>query len=186
MKKTIKYILGYLKCTILRVGKFDKKVYIGRNVHIVNPKNLIIGERVSIRPEVDIFVDDKISIGNECDIGTRNRFDGNIIIEDEVLFGPDNYICSKDHNYENIEKSIMKQGASAIHKNGHNEIKIGKGSWIGTHVAIIGDVHVGKHCVIGANSVVTKDVPDYSVAIGIPAKVIKKYNFEIKKWEKVR
>ena len=65
-------------------------------------------------------------------------------------------------------------------------IKIGKGSWIGTHVAIIGDVHVGKHCVIGANSVVTKDVPDYSVAIGIPAKVIKKYNFEIKKWEKVR
>ena len=50
---------------------------------------------------------------------------------------------------------------------------------------LTGNVKIGKHCVIGANSVVTKNIPDYSVAIGSPAKVIKKYNFESKKWVKV-
>jgi acetyltransferase-like isoleucine patch superfamily enzyme len=44
---------------------------------------------------------------------------------------------------------------------------------------------VGKHCVIGANAVVTHDIPDYSVAVGIPARVIKRYNFETQQWEKV-
>ena len=50
---------------------------------------------------------------------------------------------------------------------------------------IAGSIKIGKHCVIGANSVVTKDVPDYSVAAGAPCKVIKKYNFEKNEWEKV-
>ena len=68
----------------------------------------------------------------------------------------------------------MNQKEKPIHKNGHDELKIGDGSWIGTHVAILGDVHIGAHCVIGANSVVTKDVPDYRVAVGSPAKVIKR------------
>jgi len=61
---------------------------------------------------------------------------------------------------------------------------IGEGSWIGTKVSIIGSVRIGKHCVIGANSVVTKDIPDFSVAVGAPAKVIKRYDFERKEWIK--
>lgn len=186
MKEKVKHILGYLKCIFFNVGKFEKEVYIGKNVHIVNPRNLSIGKKVSIRPDVDLFVGDKIQIGDECDIGVRNRFDGNITIENEVLFGPDNYICSNDHNYENVEISIMKQGARSIKSNGHDGIRIGEGSWVGTHVAIIGDVHIGKHCVIGANSVVTKDIPDYCVVAGAPAKILKKYNFEKKEWEKIK
>lgn len=54
----------------------------------------------------------------------------------------------------------------------------------GTYCTIIGDVNIGKNSAIGANSVVTKDIPDYSVAVGMPAKVIKKYNFSISRWEK--
>lgn len=84
-----------------------------------------------------------------------------------------------------INKPIISQGALDIKNNGHNTLKIGDGSWIGTHVAIIGDVHIGKNCVIGANSVVTKDIPDYSVAVGIPAKIIKQYNFTTNSWEKI-
>ena len=61
---------------------------------------------------------------------------------------------------------------------------IGEGSWIGENVCIIG-ASVGKHCVIGANAVVTKDIPDYCVAVGTPAKIIKKYDTKIKKWIKV-
>lgn len=61
------------------------------------------------------------------------------------------------------------------------EVQIGDGSWIGENVSIIGEI-VGKNCVIGANSVVTKDIPDFSVAVGIPAKIIKQYNQTTKQW----
>lgn len=53
-------------------------------------------------------------------------------------------------------------------------------------MVIAGTVEIGNHCVIGANSVVTHDIPDYSVAAGIPCKVIKQYNTETKQWEKYK
>ena len=67
----------------------------------------------------------------------------------------------------------------------NDSVIIDEGTWIGTKTTIIGNVHIGKHCVIGANSVVTKDIPDYCVAAGIPAKIIKRYNFETNCWERV-
>lgn len=161
-------------------------VYIGRNVHIVRGHNIKLGKGVSIRPDCDLFADDFLEIGDRSDIGTRNRIVGNVIIEEDVLFGPDNYVCSTDHAFEDPNIPIIHQGAKTINKNGHSELKIGSGSWIGTHCAIIGDVHIGKHCVIGANSVVTKDVPDYSVAVGNPTRVIKRYNLLTSKWESIR
>lgn len=138
---------------------------------------------MSIRPDVDLFAGNKFEIGDNCDVGVRNRFDGEIIIEDSVLFGPDNYISSTDHCYTDINAPIIDQGAVLVSKNGHSELRIGEGSWIGTHCAIIGCVHIGKHCVIGANTVVTRDIPDYSVVVGNPARIIKKYNFASEKWE---
>lgn len=51
---------------------------------------------------------------------------------------------------------------------------------------MIGPVKIGKHCVIGANSVVTNNIPDYSVAVGVPARVIKNYNFKKKQWESIK
>lgn len=67
----------------------------------------------------------------------------------------------------------MYQGNSFTPKaDGSQNLMIDDGTWLGTNVVIVGNVHVGKHCVIGANSVVAKDIPDYSVAAGIPAKVI--------------
>ena len=55
-------------------------------------------------------------------------------------------------------------------------VRIGERAWLGVVVSVIG-ANIGKHCVIGANAVVTHDILDYSVAVGIPAKVIKRYNF---------
>ena len=176
-KTIIKNVLGYLRCTFARVDYPSKgNIYIGRNVHFVNGKNIKLGKNIQIRPDVDLFSGECLKIGNGCDIGTRNRIVGNVIVEDNVLMGPDNYICSHDHCYENIAVPIIEQGVHQIHNNGHCELKIGADSWIGTHVAIIGDVHIGKHCVIGANSVVVKDVRAFSVVVGSQARVIKKYN----------
>ncbi|HEY0895880.1 MAG TPA: DapH/DapD/GlmU-related protein, partial [Sphingobacteriaceae bacterium] len=56
--------------------------------------------------------------------------------------------------------------------------------WVGANAVITPGVTIGKHVVIGAGSVVTHDIPDYSVAVGIPARVVKKYNFDLKSWEK--
>ena len=182
MKNTIKYLVGFIRCILKRL-KYSSRVYIGKDVKITNPKNVFLASSVQIRPYVDIFTSHFV-VGENTDIGTRNRFDGKVVIGENVILGPDNYISSIDHIYDNISVPIQFAGARYINKNGHNGVlSIGDDSWIGTHCAIIGDVKIGKHCVIGANSVVTKDVPDYSVVVGNPAKIIKKYNLEKKKWE---
>lgn len=160
-------------------------MYVGRHVHFVNGRNIELGKDIQIRPDVDLFAGSVFRIGDGCDIGTRNRIVGNIIIEEKVLLGPDNYICSEEHCYENIHIPVIDQGSYSVKNNGHNELKIGRESWIGTHVAIIGDVHIGRHCVVGANAVVTKDIPDYCVVVGAPARIIKKYNIDTGKWEKL-
>ena len=182
IKNIVKRILGWLRAKRFGVVA-GQGVYIGNNVHIVNGRNMTIGRNVSIRPNCDLFAGQKFKIGDNCDIGIRNRIAGDVIIEESVLFGPDNYISSTDHCYEDINRLVMEQGAYSPHRNGHEEILIGKGSWIGTHCAIIGDVHIGEHCIIGANSVITKDIPSFCVVIGAPAKIIKKYNFEKEEWE---
>ena len=64
-------------------------------------------------------------------------------------------------------------------------ISIGKGCWIGQNVTVLPNVKIGDKCVIGANSVVTKDIPSYSIAVGMPAKVIKRYDFELHNWVNV-
>ena len=97
----------------------------------------------------------------------------------QCSFCSNNYIASNTHNYENVDVAIIFQGASKINKNNRGYLEIKDDFWIGTNCAIIGDI------VIGANSVITKDVPDYCVVAGNPAKIIKKYNFNTKKWEKV-
>jgi acetyltransferase-like isoleucine patch superfamily enzyme len=63
------------------------------------------------------------------------------------------------------------------------EVTIGDGAWLGENVCIVG-ASVGRNCVIGANAVVTKNIPDHCIATGIPAKIIKRYNFELNDWQK--
>ena len=80
------------------------------------------------------------------------------------------YISDNSHDYENTEVPIISQPVKF-----KKRVQIGSGSWIGENVSIIG-ANVGKNSVIVANSVVTSDIPDYSVAVGAPAKVIKRVN----------
>ena len=101
------------------------------------------------------------------------------MIEDNVLTADRVYISDNLHGYENPAVPVIKQ---PIKQNG--TVRIGEGSGLGVGVCVIG-ANIGKHCVIGANAVVTNGIPDYSVAVGIPAKVIKRYNFNTLKWENV-
>ena len=82
------------------------------------------------------------------------------------------------HGYEDVNTPINLQ--PIVQK---NTVVIGRGSWIGENVCIIG-CSIGKQCVIGANAVVTKNIPDYCVAAGNPAKIIKRYCFDTNSWKK--
>jgi acetyltransferase-like isoleucine patch superfamily enzyme len=123
----------------------------------------------------EIVIGDSTYIGNNCHIVACNK----IQIGKDVLIADRCYISDNLHEYKNISLPIRDNRILIP-----GVINIGDSSWIGENVSIFGDVTIGKHCVIGANSVVTRDVPDYSVAVGIPARVIKRYDFVSNQWRK--
>lgn len=98
----------------------------------------------------------------------------------KALLSPNVYITDCDHEYRNLEVPVIDQG---IVQKGQ-AVSIGDGSYIGINTVIVGNVKIGKHCVIGANSVVTKDVPDFCVAVRSPAKILRKCNKDTGEWEK--
>ncbi len=116
-----------------------------------------------------------VSIGNFCHISCVSS----ILIEDKVLIADKVTIADSSHQYTNIKVPIIEQSFCFLRK-----VIIGEGSWVADNCSILG-AKIGKHCVIGAGSVVTKDIPDYSVAVGNPAKVVKRYSFKTKKWERI-
>lgn len=151
----------------------SKHIWIGNNVTIGKLCWLAAGyETGSCNPI--------LKIGNGCRIGNLNHIyaTDSIIIENDVLTADKVYISDNLHSYSDITIPIHTQPIMQ-----KKNVIIGEGSWIGEHVCIIGAT-VGKHCVIGANSVVTKDIPDYSVAIGVPARVIKTFNKQQNRWIK--
>ena len=150
-----------------------KYITIGDNT-IIQYKSWIEANPLTGEPEAELI------IGNGCAIGHFNEIYAtkSIVIEDNVLTADRVYISDNLHGYENPDMPIIKQ---PIKQNG--TVRIGEGSWLGVGVAVIG-ANIGKHCVIGSNAVVTKDIPDYSVAVGMPAKVIKRYDFETGSWKK--
>ena len=121
----------------------------------------------------------KLQIGDNCSFGYRNHITcvGEVVIGSNVLTANNVYISDNSHSYENTEVPIISQPVEFIKR-----VQIGSGSWIGENVSIIG-ASIGRNSVIGANSVVTSDIPDYSVAVGAPAKVIKRFNQDTKLWE---
>lgn len=146
-----------------------------------------LSDNVSIMPQAMLVSlgDGVIEIGDYSQISmyTRVASMGRVIIGNHVLMGPHIFIADYNHGYSDPTTPIMYQPNSFVpSKDGQPTLSIGDGTWIGTNVVIAGNIQIGKNCVIGANSVVTKDIPDYSVAIGAPAKVIKKYDFEKKSW----
>jgi acetyltransferase-like isoleucine patch superfamily enzyme len=165
---------------------FGQGSSIRKPIILNNPQNIFIGDHVTILhnawlsgpPNIKghesiLKIANNSAIGNYCHIYATTQ----IIIEEKVLIADKVYISDNMHNYKNIALPIIDQGINQL-----SVVNIGQGSWIGENVCIIG-ASIGKNCVIGANAVVNKDIPDYSVAVGIPAKVIKRYNNETGVWQ---
>jgi acetyltransferase-like isoleucine patch superfamily enzyme len=120
-----------------------------------------------------------VVIGKKTIIGIGSVVIGPVTIGNNVMLAQNIVVSGLNHSYENVNVPTSLQAVTC------KEISIGDDVWIGANSVITSGVQLGRHCVIGAGSVVTKDVPAFSIAVGNPAKIIKKYNFEDKLWEKI-
>ena len=120
-----------------------------------------------------------VFIGDRTIIGLGNTVIGPVNIGNDVMFAQNIVVSAMNHGYEDITIPPNKQ------KDIIKLITIEDEVWIGANCVITIGVTVGKHSIVGAGSVVTKDIPPYCIAVGNPAKVIKKYNSETATWEKV-
>ncbi|AJD33048.1 glycosyltransferase [Clostridium sporogenes] len=125
-----------------------------------------------------IIIEDRCNIGKRCVISATNK----VFIEKDVIIAANAHITDHNHEYKQVGIPIMYQGVTSF----TNEVVIGQGSWIANNVVIAGNVHIGRGCAIGANSVVIEDIPDYCVAVGSPAKVIKCFDRVSGEWVKVK
>ncbi len=181
IKSIVKNALGILRCTCSGVSA-GSDVYIGKGVKFSGGKNILLGNHITIRPDCDLFAGGTFCVGDGTEIGKRCRLSAvkHIEIGKNVLFSPNVYVTDCDHAHSDINVPIIKQGT--VDKD--NKVIIKDGAFIGINAVIVGNVTIGKNSTIGANSVVTGDVPDYCVAVGSPAKIIKRYDTDTNTWKR--
>ncbi len=121
----------------------------------------------------------EIIIGHECRVGIGNTIIGPVHIGNTVNLAQNITISGLNHNFNDVNTTIIEQGVST------SPIIINDDVWIGANSVVLAGVTIGKHSVVGAGSVVTKNIPSYSVAVGNPARVIKQYDFDKKEWIRV-
>lgn len=185
MYRRIKRIWNIFKTKIIGI-KSGKHSLVEDPIQIDNCKGIQIGDYVTVckgswlmgnknAGNPSLVIDDKSVIGHFAHIVALC----DVHIENDVLIADKVFISDCTHSYEDITQPIIEQEIKII-----KPVIIGEGSWLGENVCVCG-ASIGKHCVIGANSVVTQDIPDYSVAVGSPARIIKKYDFKAHEWMRV-
>ena len=169
-------LLKQLRSLFLR-GFFyscGERFEIGRLQYLSEPKSISIGNDVSIADGANInckpSIKPTLMIGNGVRIGRDVQINAynSVVIEDNVLFADRVYVSDASHNYNDKGNPIIKQGTDFV-----DSIKISSGAWLGINTVILPGVTIGKNAVIAANSVVRGDVPDFAIASGVPAKIIK-------------
>lgn len=166
-------------------GKYQLPSYIGKPLYISNINRIIIEKRVRIFPYFRMEVLDKNSsliIRENTSIGQNFHIisggGNNLVVGKNTTISANVFITNTEHEYKNIDKHIMLQPLK------YRDTNIGENCFIGFGSVIQSGTVLGKHCVVGSNSVVRGTFPEYSVIVGSPAKVVKRYNSLSKKWEK--
>jgi acetyltransferase-like isoleucine patch superfamily enzyme len=173
-----------------RFGKF------GLNSVICFPANTIfneefihIGSGTMIGPHVTLSAgmvpgqecisNPVVSIGDRCLIGKGSGIVGHleIVLGNDVWTGHNVYITDQNHDYRDVTRPMSKQSMP------EQAVSIGDGSWLGYGTVVLPGANIGKHVAVGANSVVAGTLPDYSVAVGSPARVVKQWTEE-RGWHK--
>ena len=146
---------------------------------VYNERYIRIGQATLVGPDVALAAgmvpgqtmlsDPVISIGDRCLIGRGSGIVGHLSISigDDVWTGHYVYITDQNHGYADPALPISQQSQP------ERPVSIGSGSWLGHGTVVLPGARIGRNCVIGANSVVTGEIPDHSIAVGAPARVVK-------------
>ena len=128
-----------------------------------------------------------LEIGKNCIMGDNCHFAAyeKLKIGNNVLFASNIYVSDLNHGNYKGKESTSPKIAPNDREMSTSPVEIGDNVWVGEKVSILPGVKISQGSIIGANAVVTKDIPEYSIAVGIPAKVVKKYNFKTEQWEKI-
>lgn len=148
---------------------------------IFNERYIHIGSGTMLGPNITLsagmvpgqecLADPVVRIGDRCLIGKGSGIVGHFSIEigDDVWTGHHVYITDQNHGYDDVDRPISVQTQP------ERPVRVGDGSWLGHGTVVLPGARIGRHVVIGANSVVTGEIPDYCVAVGSPARVIRRY-----------
>lgn len=129
-------------------------------------KNVWIGDDCILTPETITF-GDYSKIGNRCELQSTN---GEIILGTSARLGDGVNIHGGNHVYDKVGKYIVENA----HDSSDGKVVIGNDTWIGANVIILKGVKIGDGSIVGSGAIVTKDIPPYSIAVGVPAKVVGK------------
>jgi lipopolysaccharide O-acetyltransferase len=160
----------------LRFAAFGRESILHRPDWVYGPHRIEIGERVMVlghvwlaaervtwgHSEPAIRIGDGVAIRPYCTISAS----AGVTIEDDVVISAFSTVVDSDHTYDGPSANVVFNPVRA------EPIRIGRGSWIGERTAILRGSQVGSFCFIGANSVVRDEIPDFSVAVGAPARVV--------------
>lgn len=175
-----------------------EKAYLGRGSRVIGTRFIAVGGRPSIGRYA--WIEAVVECGEETyspvikfgegfhaserlHISAINRIE----IGDNCLFGSGVYISDHNHgSYKGEEQSHPDEPPVKRKLVSHGPVVIGSNVWIGDNVTIVGPVQICDGAVVGANSVVTRDVPCHAMVGGIPAKILKRFNFTSGKWEALK
>lgn len=167
------------KCVIHKTITFRerKHIQIGANVCLGEGTRLLCWSKYTSgkQPQAltpNLIIKDGVHSTRNLTIQCANK----IVIEKDVLIASDVFIIDFNHGINPLTNNYLDNPLDC------SEVIIKKGAWIGNGAIILPGVVIGEKSIVGAGSVVTKSVPPYSIAVGNPARVIKKYDFDIQKW----
>ena len=163
-------------------ARFGRKTVLMNPLRLGGEERVAIGDRVFLGPDCWLQTlpdDDNKSVA--ISIGSGTSVVGwcvisavrSVVLEESVLLARNVYISDHIHRYSKAGIPIMAQGVDKV-----APVLIKRGAWLGQNVVVCPGVTIGRGAVIGANSVVLHDVPDYSVAVGAPARVVKTISVE--------
>jgi abequosyltransferase len=163
----------HYSCDIRRSAA--SRIQIGSSVYIAPGTWLNIPEPATDAPPA-IIIGSGSRIGRRCMITAKNR----VFLEEDVLFGPSVLITDHSHEFSNPDMPIHAQGLTE-----GGTVVIGRNCWLGHGAAVVctsGDLTVGRNSIIGANAVVTQNVPPFSVVVGSPARIVRRYDAARGEW----
>jgi acetyltransferase-like isoleucine patch superfamily enzyme len=157
---------------------FGRRSIIYRPDWIYGAHRIVMGEGVLVMPgawlaverqawenkEPALRIGDRVAMRTNCTLSAA----ASVVIEDDVVFGGGVTIIDSDHTWDGGHPNVLYNPVDA------DPVHIGRGTWVGDRSAVLKGSRIGEFCLIGANSVVRGEIPDHSIAVGAPAKVVGK------------